>query len=222
MRNNFCYTFIAEAYIRKATCFLTNRLMFCERDKGNYIRQTAITYFRNYQICLMYLPVLIPDFSYAMWPIEITLFSKLNWKLWKLLAPLLMCPDHCELSSSIPPVTKRVKGLAGILKKVVQDETSVSSGSSVPSDTERVEKETNYYFDLPAADLESDPLHWWRSERKHFPILAMLAQKYLCIFGTSVPSERLFSKSGFIVNEFRSRLKPESVDKLVFLARNTS
>ena len=130
--------------------------------------------------------------------------------------------DHCELSSSIPPVTKKVKGLAGILKKIVQDETSVSSGSSVLSDAEMVEKETNYYFDLPTADPENDPLHWWRSERKHFPILAMLAQKYLCISGTSVPSERLFSKSGFIVNEFRSRLKPESVDKLVFLARNTS
>ena len=132
---------------------------------------------------------------------------------------------HCELSSLIPPVTKKVKGLAGILKKVVQDEshaTSVSSGSSVLSNTERVEKERNYYFDLPAAGPESDPLHWWRSERKHFPILAMLAQKYLCICGTSVPSEHLFSKSGFSVNEFQSRLKPESVDKLVFLAGNMS
>ena len=87
---------------------------------------------------------------------------------------------------------------------------------------ERVEKEMDRYFDLMAADPESDPLQWWRYERQHFPILAALAQKYLCICGTSVPSEYLFSKSGFIINEFRSRLKPECVDKLVFLARNMS
>ena len=51
--------------------------------------------------------------------------------------------DHCESSSSIPPVMKKVKILAGILKKVVQDEISVSSRPSVLSDTERIEKETN-------------------------------------------------------------------------------
>ena len=66
--------------------------------------------------------------------------------------------DHCDLSSSIPPVTKKVKILAGILKKVVQDEIYVSSRLSFLSDTERIEKETNYYFDLPTADQESDLL----------------------------------------------------------------
>ena len=130
--------------------------------------------------------------------------------------------DNCEASSATPPVTKKVKGLAGILKKVVQGETSISSGAFVLNDAEKVEKEVNHYLDLPCADPESDPLHWWRSERKRFPILAMLATKCLCICGTSVPSERLFSKSGFIVNHFRSRLKPDSVDKLIFLARNMS
>ena len=53
-----------------------------------------------------------------------------------------------------------MKGLVGILKKVVQDETSVSSRPSALSDSERVEKEMNYYFDLPTANPESDPLHW--------------------------------------------------------------
>ena len=54
--------------------------------------------------------------------------------------------DHCELSSSIPPVTKKVKGLASILKKVVQNEshdTSVLSGPFVLSDTKRVERKQN-------------------------------------------------------------------------------
>ena len=69
---------------------------------------------------------------------------------------------------------------------------------------------------------KSDSLQWWRNERQHFPILAILAQKYLCMCGTSMPSERLFSKSDFIVSGFRICLKPECVYKLAFLARNMS
>ena len=68
--------------------------------------------------------------------------------------------------------------------------------------------------------MDSDPLQWWKHEEKHLPVLAVLAKKYLCICGTSVPSERLFSKSGFIVDAFRSRLLPEKVNMLTFLAKN--
>ena len=130
--------------------------------------------------------------------------------------------DTSITSASPTPVVKKVKGLANVLKEVIQDETSALSEPVVLNDMQRAEKEMDRYFDLPAADPESDPLQWWRNETQHFPILAVLAQKYLCICGTSVPSERLFSNFGFIVSEFRSHLKPECVDKLVFLACNMS
>ena len=45
---------------------------------------------------------------------------------------------------------------------------------------------------------------------------------YLCICGTSVPSERLFSKSGFIIDAFHSRLMLEKVNMFTFLAKNLS
>ena len=38
--------------------------------------------------------------------------------------------------------------------------------------------------------------------------------------GTSMPSERIFSKAGCIADHHRARLTPENVDKLVFLASN--
>ena len=44
--------------------------------------------------------------------------------------------------------------------------------------------------------------------------------KYLCTFATSVPSERIFSRSGYVANALRSRLRPDMLDKLVFLCSN--
>ena len=50
---------------------------------------------------------------------------------------------------------------------------------------------------------------------------ARLAKRYLAVPGTSVPSERVLSTSGLIVNDLRSRLSPAIVDALVFANRNT-
>ena len=56
--------------------------------------------------------------------------------------------------------------------------------------------------------------------QRRFPDLAHLAKKYLCICGTSVPSERTFSTAGHIASHTRGRLLPENVSKLLFLAKN--
>ena len=48
----------------------------------------------------------------------------------------------------------------------------------------------------------------------------MLAKKYLAIPGSSVPSERLFSKAGELISENRSQLKPKNVDTILFLNKN--
>ncbi|KAM4549130.1 E3 SUMO-protein ligase ZBED1-like [Odontesthes bonariensis] len=70
--------------------------------------------------------------------------------------------------------------------------------------------------------LDSNPLEWWRANHPRFPRLASLAERYLCIPGTSVPSERVFSAAGLVVNRLRTRLTPEHVDMLVFLNKNNS
>ena len=43
------------------------------------------------------------------------------------------------------------------------------------------------------AEHNTDPFHWWRDHKKQFPILSELAQRFLIIPATSVPSEWLFS-----------------------------
>ena len=87
---------------------------------------------------------------------------------------------------------------------------------------EKVEREMRRYQDCPPVGVDVDPLEWWQSEQKNYPTLAALAQKYLCICGTSVSSERLFSKAGYIFNAHRNRLSPDHVNTLLFLAKNIS
>ena len=53
-----------------------------------------------------------------------------------------------------------------------------------------------------------------------FRHLSNISKKYLCVCGTSVPSERLFSQAGYLVNNLRTKLTPEHVNMLVFLAKN--
>ena len=47
-----------------------------------------------------------------------------------------------------------------------------------------------------------------------------ILQSVWSLVATSVPSEQVFSIAGSVVNEKRSRLLPENVDKLVFLYEN--
>ena len=68
---------------------------------------------------------------------------------------------------------------------------------------------------------KTNPVKWWLGNGSNFPSVARLAGRYLCIPATSVPSERVFSSAGNIVNSKRSSLKPENVNMLVFLAKIT-
>jgi len=45
---------------------------------------------------------------------------------------------------------------------------------------------------------------------------------YLAPPPTSVPSERLFSVSGDVISEHRTRLNPDNAEKLIFMKYNAS
>ncbi|XP_047656263.1 E3 SUMO-protein ligase ZBED1-like [Tachysurus fulvidraco] len=111
--------------------------------------------------------------------------------------------------------SKKVKrSLGSFFKKASSD------GTAALTDREAIKVELKSYLQTMQVDAETDPLDWWRLYQANFPRVARLAQKYLCIPATSAPSERAFSFGGNIVTCHRSLLKPETVDKLVFLANN--
>ena len=89
--------------------------------------------------------------------------------------------------------------------------------SSADTDSQ---SEVESYLRENSAPLEIDPLNWWKLNGVRFPRLATLARRYLCVPGTSVPSERVFSAAGLTVNRLRTRLTPEHVDMLIFLNKN--
>ena len=68
--------------------------------------------------------------------------------------------------------------------------------------------------------IRGDPLQWWKSREASMPILAEVARAILCVPGSSVPSERVFSKSGQLLNKKRASLKSKNVDMLIFLNKN--
>jgi hypothetical protein len=69
-------------------------------------------------------------------------------------------------------------------------------------------------------DPNVNPLKWWNENSIKYPRLSVLARQYLSIPGTSVPSERIFSATGLLVNKLRNRLSSSVVDHVIFLNKN--
>ena len=48
---------------------------------------------------------------------------------------------------------------------------------------------------------------FWRANAVPFPVLAQIARKYLSIDSTSCETERVFSKSGYLINKLRTTMR---------------
>lgn len=80
--------------------------------------------------------------------------------------------------------------------------------------------EVKAYRATESLELSADPLTWWRKHEGMFPLLSQLSRNTLCVPGTSVAAERIFSTAGDIVTAERSVIKPAHVDQLLFLNKN--
>ncbi len=63
-------------------------------------------------------------------------------------------------------------------------------------------------------------LEWWKVNAATFPLLSQFARNILCIPASSSSSERVFSQSGNIVSNKRTKLDPKNVEKLVYIKEN--
>lgn len=105
-------------------------------------------------------------------------------------------------------------------KKTLGSFFKVTEQASPTYKEQTVASELQFYLQSADLDSEENPLDWWREHHRIYPRLSKLAKKYLAIPATSAPSERVFSTGGNVVTCLRSSLKPENVNRLVFLAKN--
>ncbi|CAG9828478.1 unnamed protein product [Diabrotica balteata] len=75
--------------------------------------------------------------------------------------------------------------------------------------------ELSLYLSAPAAKIEENPIAIWEDMKGTYPKLLGVVAEFVPLVGTSVPSERLFSKAGQIITKTRNRL--EETDHVVLL-----
>ncbi|XP_043469372.1 zinc finger BED domain-containing protein 4-like [Leptopilina heterotoma] len=81
--------------------------------------------------------------------------------------------------------------------------------------------ELTLYLRSEVSHFETDPIRFWVEMEHIYPTLSQIALKYLTVVATSVPSERLFSKTGILMNEKRNRLEGSKLHKQLFWEQST-
>lgn len=73
------------------------------------------------------------------------------------------------------------------------------------------------YLAEKAEDRKVDPVQWWKLNGHRFPTLARMAQDYLAVPASSVPSEQIFSQAGDIITKKRNRMLDTSCSSLLLI-----
>jgi hypothetical protein len=129
--------------------------------------------------------------------------------------------DSQSSGQPVGQATATKKSKIGGLGSIFADD-DMETITTLSSD-EKVDAEMEMYASTPRlaiSDNNSDCLAWWRHNKDVYPLLAVVARKFLCVPGSSVPSERVFSTSGQVMTSIRSALKPDKAEMQVFLAKN--
>jgi hypothetical protein len=90
-----------------------------------------------------------------------------------------------------------------------------ASGSILSNTMMTIEQEIAKISSIPKDNHEFTS--FWQVNGREMPQLAVLAQKYLCVRGTSVPSELAFSVSNYVLRKNRLALSSKNVMYTMFL-----
>ncbi|XP_060071429.1 E3 SUMO-protein ligase ZBED1-like [Ylistrum balloti] len=138
-------------------------------------------------------------------------------------------PSACEsdikkqsasATESSETATTSKKTVWEIFKKMVDKKKQTASEHSTDNLREKMEHELQLFCSEELLEPEKSPFDWWKTNKTRYSNLAKLAQVFLSIPATSVPSERMFSKSGLIISNRRSCLEPFFAEQLTFLGHN--
>lgn len=129
-----------------------------------------------------------------------------------------------DAGSTAPPPAKRARGDNMVMNFITSrmKNRATESGPSAPAtvDVAAVERELCSYAIEPITEsLSDDPVQFWKLCGERWPLLAAVAAKLLSVPATSVPSERLFSTAGMVVDRLRCSMSTDMVQQIMFLNR---
>ncbi|KAJ1280364.1 hypothetical protein BS78_04G226700 [Paspalum vaginatum] len=122
---------------------------------------------------------------------------------------------------------KNGEGSSSAHSASISKDTSSDLASIVPSEfqdcldssaTESSKSELLIYLDEPNVSIEDKKfnlLNFWKVNSHKFPVVASMAKRFLAVPAGSVSSEATFSCGGRILDDYRSSLKPATVQALV-------
>ncbi|KAJ8878467.1 hypothetical protein PR048_019045 [Dryococelus australis] len=105
---------------------------------------------------------------------------------------------------------KPTSSLLGFVKKLKEEKQKNLSGTV---DNIMMLRQ---YLERNNVDDDVHSMLFWKVSGNDISSLQTCAKKFLSTPATSVPSGRIFSKTGLAISENRSNIKPKNVDRLVF------
>jgi hypothetical protein len=103
------------------------------------------------------------------------------------------------------------------LNEDILNQSNSDSDDELYIQTEKNQEEYIIYLNEINESKNIDPLIYWKNNSYKFPILSILARRYLAIPATSASIESTFSIGNNIITKSRNRLKSETVKQLVLL-----
>ena len=107
------------------------------------------------------------------------------------------------------------------------DAISNARGTNMPtaelqqtSPEQHCRKEWDSYKNIRDVSRKANPLEWWHTHGDKFPILSVLAKRFLAVQATSASSERVFSHASRIMSHNRTRLHPDVAGQLLYVGMN--
>ena len=67
----------------------------------------------------------------------------------------------------------------------------------------------------PMSDTKFNILDWWKTNATRYPVLSKLARDILAIPVSTVSSMLAFSTAGRVIDQYRNRLNPHTIEALV-------
>lgn len=125
------------------------------------------------------------------------------------------------------PASKKFKGDANLFSRfesdnpdddVVHDNASSSGSDEYEFQIKKSDELDRYLLiEIDKSKDALEPLDFWKEHRNQFPYLSRYARSILSIPATTTNVEREFSTAGWILNQRRTSLKPEELDKILFV-----